>query len=36
MAKAIAFFGLQFEAENCSLVEKLIRRAEEFGFEALV
>ena len=36
MAKAIAFFGLQFEAENCSLVEKLIHRAEELGFEALV
>ena len=36
MSIAIAFFGLQFEAENCSLVEKLIHRAEELGFEALV
>ena len=36
MSIAIAFFGLQFEAENCSLVEKLINRAEELGYEALV
>lgn len=36
MPKAIAFFGLQFEPENCTLVAELIHRAEALGFEALV
>ncbi|MFM1808315.1 MAG: hypothetical protein RLZZ242_1040 [Bacteroidota bacterium] len=36
MARAIAFFGLQVEAENCDLIAKLLSQAEALGFEILI
>lgn len=36
MPKAIAFFGIHFEAEHCALVEGLILRAIALGYEAFV
>ena len=36
MPKAIAFFGIHFEAEHCALVEGLIQKAIALGYEAYV
>jgi len=36
MPKAIAFFGIHFEVEHCTLVEGLIQKAIALGYEAYV